>query len=138
VSLQLTTAPVLLPKYTVPEPCAVPNPEPAIVTWVPKVPELGDTLVITGVEVTIKVKPLLANPSTVTATGPVVAPPGTVTTILVSVHPVADAIVPLKVTGLLVCPGPNPEPLIVTYDPIAPADDERLVMVGGPDTRNGS
>jgi hypothetical protein len=50
--------------------------------------------------VTVKAKPLLANPPTVTTTLPVVAPLGTRATMLVVVQLVAIAVVPLRVTAL--------------------------------------
>jgi len=56
VSVQLTTVPHLLPKRTLPEPCALPNPEPVIVTCVPAVPKFGDTPVIIGALFTVSVK----------------------------------------------------------------------------------
>jgi hypothetical protein len=50
---------------------------------------------------TIKVLPLLANPPTVTTTGPVVAPVGTVAMMLVVLQLVEVAGVPLNVTVLV-------------------------------------
>ena len=51
--------------------------------------------------VTVKLTPLLACPSTVTTTGPVVLPAGTGTEILVALQLVGVAAVPLKVTVLV-------------------------------------
>jgi hypothetical protein len=53
-----------------------------MVTSVPAGPEVGDTLVIAG-DVTAKLNPLPATPPTVTTTLPVVAPLGTVASMLV-------------------------------------------------------
>ena len=49
---------------------------------------------------TVKVTALLEAPPTPTVTGPVVAPLGTGTTIVVSLHRVGDADIPLKFTVL--------------------------------------
>jgi len=54
--------------------------------------------VIDGGTVTVKVMPLLARPPTVTTTGPLVAPLGTGTVMLVSLQLVGVASVPLNVT----------------------------------------
>jgi hypothetical protein len=53
------------------------------------------------VVVTVKVTPLLDWPATVTITGPVVAPAGTVVRILVALHEIGAADVPLKVIVLV-------------------------------------
>jgi len=50
--------------------------------------------------VTVKLTPLLAEPPTVTTTGPVVAPMGTGVTILVALQFVGVAVVPLNLTVL--------------------------------------
>ncbi len=57
-------------------------------------------LVIFGGGVTVKFTPLLATPPTVTTTFPVVAPDGTVTSMLDAVQFVDAAVVLLKVTVL--------------------------------------
>ena len=73
-----------------------------IVTGVPTGPEVGDTPVTLGAAVTVKLIPLLAKPPTVTTTLPVVAPVGTLTTMLVALQLVAvPALVPLNVTVLV-------------------------------------
>ena len=56
---------------------------------------------IVPVVVTVKAKPLLAIPPTVTTTGPVVAPEGTGTATLVGLQLVGAAVVPLNVTVLV-------------------------------------
>lgn len=73
---------------------------PLIDTAVPTGPELGERLVIEACTITVKLTALLANPSTVTRTLPVVAPAGTVAPILLLLQRVTDAVVPLKVTVL--------------------------------------
>ncbi len=74
---------------------------PVIVTAAPTAPVVIDRLVILGAATTVKLEPLLALLETVTTTLPVVAPEGTVVTILVGVQVVAVAVVPLNLTVLL-------------------------------------
>jgi hypothetical protein len=79
---------------------------------------------------TPKVTPSLAAPETVTTREPVVAPEGTVVTILVSVHVVGVAVVPLNVTVLVPCVAPNRSPLMVTLVAIGPLGGVTDVMLG--------
>jgi hypothetical protein len=81
--------------------------------------------------VTVNAAPLLATPATVTTTGPLVAPVGTGTLMLVALQLLGVAEVPLNVTVLL--PGVDPKfvPAIVTLVPTTADDGVRLVMVGG-------
>jgi len=104
------------------EPCVVPKFVPVIVTEVPTGPDAGFRLVMVGPEavVTVNVIPLLALPPTVTTRGPVVAPGGTGTIMLVSLQLVGVPAVPLKVTVLDPCVAPNLVPVIVTSVPTAP------------------
>src|SRR5437763_669022 len=78
---------------------------------------------------TVKVRPLLELVPTVTTTLPVVAPAGTVATMVVFFQLVAVAVTPLNLTVLPPCEDPNPDPLIVTEAPIAPAVGERLEIL---------
>jgi hypothetical protein len=117
---------------------AVPKFTPEIVTAVPTVPDVGETLLIQGAvlagggaTVTVKVAPLLGCPPTVTTTGPVVAPAGTGTTMLVALQLVGVAAVPLNVTVLVPRVPPKLEPVIVTAAPTAPDAGDMLVMLGG-------
>ncbi len=87
-------------KVTVPVPCVVPKFVPVMFTEVPTWPEVGFRLVMVGVGMTVKATELLATAETVTTTGPVAAAAGTGTVMLVAVHAVGDADVPLKVTVL--------------------------------------
>src|SRR2546428_405794 len=81
---------------TVLVPCVAPKFVPAIVTAIPTAPDEGLRVVRLGAgPVTVKVRPLLATPPTVTTTGPVVAPVGTGPTILPAFQPVGTAAVPL-------------------------------------------
>ena len=113
---------------TVLVPWVAPKFEPLIVTDVPAAPELGDRLLMFGV--TVKVTPLLANPPTVTTTGPVVAPAGTGATMLVFVQLVGLALTPLNVTVLVPWLTPKFVPLMLTGTPIAPELGERLLIPG--------
>src|SRR5258707_6100305 len=89
---------------TVLVPSINPKPVPAIDTEVPAIPDVGFRLVMVGV--TVKFTLLLANPPTATTTGPVVAPVGTGTKMLVALQLVGIAVVPLHVTVLATCVGP--------------------------------
>jgi len=103
---------------------------PVIVTGVPTLPEVTDKLVIFGAGTKVKLTPLLDVPETLTTTLPVVAPDGTVATIVVEFQLVAVAVVPLNLTVLLPWLDPKFVPVIVTVAPNAPAVGDRLVMVG--------
>ena len=81
--------------------------------------------------VTVKGKPLLAMPPTVTRTEPVVAPLGTGTLMLVPFQLVGVATVPLNVTELVPCVVPKFAPANVTAVPTVPDVGLRLVMLGG-------
>ena len=101
---------------------------PVIVTESPTAPELGDSLLTFGP--TAKVTPLLANPPTVTTTDPVVAPEGTIVTMVVALQLVGAAAVPLNVTVLVPWVAPNVVPLIVTESPTTPEVGDRLLIFG--------
>ena len=62
VSLQLTTVAGAVPSHTEPLPRACPKPEPAMVTCVPAVAVVGDTLPIEGTAITVKGRALLGAP----------------------------------------------------------------------------
>jgi hypothetical protein len=81
-----------------------------------------------AIATTVKLTPLLAVPSTVTTTLPVVAPEGTLAIIEESVQVATEAVVPLNVT----VPGVEPKfvPVIVTDVPTAPDDGDRPLMLG--------
>jgi hypothetical protein len=130
VALQLVTVALVPLNLTVPEPWVEPKFEPAIVTDAPIAADVGDKLVTLGAGTTVKVMPLLEVLPTVTTTLPVVAPDGTVATIVVFFQLVAVAVTPLNLTVLLPWEDPNPDPLIVTLAPIAPDDGDRLEMLG--------
>lgn len=133
VALQPVGVAVVPLKVTALLPCVAPKFIPVIVTEVPTGPEVGDKLVMLGVDVTVKLTPLLATPETVTTTLPVVAPVGTGATMLVALQLVGVAVVPLNVTVLLLCVDPKLVPVIVTNVPTAPEVGERGgVMLGDP------
>jgi len=132
VLLQLLIEVAVVPlKVTVLVPCVEPKFVPVIVTEEPTAPEVGDKLVIVGVARTVNAEPPLATPPTVTTTLPVVAPVGTTATIDVLLQLVIEvAVVPLNVTVLVPCVEPKLVPVIVTEEPTAPEDGERLVIDG--------
>src|SRR4051812_14068931 len=121
---------------TVLVPFVAPKFVPAIVTDVPTGPVAGVSDVSVGR--TVNVRLLLARPPTVTTTLPVVAPVGTGTTTLVADQLVGVAVVPLKVTVLVPFVAPKPVPAIVTAVPTTPLVGDRLVIVGGTTTVNGT
>ncbi len=98
-TLQAVTAAVVALKVTLPVPCVVPKPEPAMTMDEPTGPALGVRLLITGV--TVNATPLLDPPEVVTTRLPVVAPPGTVAVMLPTLQAVTVAVAPLKVTLLV-------------------------------------
>jgi hypothetical protein len=79
---------------------------------------------------TVKLTPLLLAPPTVTTTFPLVAPLGTVATMLVALQLVAVAFVPLKLTVLVPRVPPKLLPAIVTDVPTTPVPGLTLVMLG--------
>jgi hypothetical protein len=114
---------------TVLVPCVAPKFVPLIVTEVPTAPEAGDSPLILGATVTVKVTPLLARPAAVTTTGPVVAAEGTVTPMLVAVQLlIFVAAAPLKVT--VPCVEPKLLPAMVTDVPTGPEVGESELIDG--------
>jgi hypothetical protein len=113
---------------TVLVPCVAPKPLPAMVIDAPGAPDVAERLVIAGA--TVKTKLLLATAPTVTTTLPVVAPAGTGTTMLVSLHVVGVAAVPLNLIVLVPCVAPNATPVTVIDAPIGPEVCERVVIDG--------
>jgi hypothetical protein len=95
---------------------------------VPTAPELAlRALMIAG---TTKFTPALDNPETVTTTLPVVAPKGTVATMLAPLQELTVATVLLKVTELVVWVAPKFDPLMIIEVPTAPKGALRAVMAG--------
>src|SRR6266550_6479658 len=73
-------------------PCVAPKFVPVSVIDAVTAPLVGASDVSVAVGTTVNVRPLLATPPTVTVTGPVVAPLGTGTTMLVADHDVGVAV----------------------------------------------
>jgi len=121
---------------TVLAPWVAPKFVPVIVTEVPTAPEVGLTLVMAGVGSTVNAMPLLTTPATVTTTFPVVAPVGTLATMLVALQLEAVAARPLNVTVLVPWVAPKFEPVMVTEAPTAPDVGLRLAMPGVASTVN--
>jgi hypothetical protein len=104
---------------------------PEIATEAPTPPDVGERVEMLGAATMVKLLPLLADPETVTTTLPVVAPVGTIATMLVELQLViVVAIVPLNFTVLLPRVDPKFAPVIVTEAPTALEVGERLEMVG--------
>ena len=103
---------------------------PLIVTEVPATPLEGEKPLMVGalLPVTVKLDELVAvPPGVVTVILPVVAPLGTVAVTLPSFTKTNAAEVPLNRTPLTAVKW---FPLIVTVEPIAPLDGEKLLIVG--------
>jgi hypothetical protein len=131
VALQLVAVAAVPLNLTVLVPSVAPKFKPEIVTVAPTNPDVGFSPVMLGPEdVTVKLTPALATPPTVTTTFPVVAPVGTVTTMLVALQLVAAAAVPLNFTVLVPWVAPKFKPAIVTVAPTSPEAGFRLVIVG--------
>ena len=130
VELQLVVLALVPLNLTVLVPCVEPKFVPVMVTEAPIAAEVGERLVILGAGTTVKLTPLLDLLETFTTTLPVVAPDGTVATMLVALQLVALALVPLNVTVLVPCVEPKFVPVIVTEAPTAPDVGDRLEMVG--------
>jgi hypothetical protein len=79
---------------------------------------------------TVKVALLLVTPFTLTTTGPVVAPDGTVAIILPATQLDAAATVPLNETVFEPWLAPKPDPAIVTDVPEAPELGVRVLITG--------
>jgi hypothetical protein len=111
---------------------------PVIVTESPTSPDVGERLEIAGGCMTVNALPLLSTPLACATTLPVVAPDGTVATMLVALQhvPHTVAVVPLNLTVLVPCVEPKFVPVIVTDAPIPPLVMERLVIAGADTTVN--
>src|SRR5687768_2287979 len=87
----------------------------------PRLTELGDTASITAGSTTVNGWGVTALPlALLTASGPVLAPVGTVTTSVLAVAVVMVPGVPLKLTLFSAGFGTKPEPKIVTLSPALP------------------
>jgi hypothetical protein len=131
VADQLVGVAVVPLNLTVLVPWVAPKFVPVIVTAVATGPLVGDSVVMLGGTVTVKLTPLLARLPTVTTTLPVVAPAGTGTTMLVADQLVGVAVVPLNLTVLVPWVAPKFVPVIVTEVATGPLVGDRFVMLGG-------
>ena len=138
VADQLVGVAVVPLNFTVLVPCVAPKFAPVIVTDVATGPLVGERLATLGATATVKLTPLLARPPTVTTTLPVVAPDGTGTTMLAADQLVGVAVMPLNLTVLVPCVAPKFVPVIVTDVAMGPVVGDRLVMLGGVGTVNGT
>src|SRR5258708_7021009 len=100
-----------------------------MVTEVLTGPDVGERLFIFGV--TVKVTPLLGTPFIDTTTGPVVALEGTSATMLVALHDVGVAALPLNVSVLVPWVAPKFAPLTVIDVPTGPEVAESPPIEGG-------
>jgi hypothetical protein len=130
VAVQLFTVAAFPLKLTVPDPWGDPKYIPLIVTVDPTAPEAGNKPVMLGVGRTMKLTPLLLTPLADTTTLPVVAPAGTVATIVVLLALLRVAVVPLNVTALVAILVPKFVPVMVTTAPTAPEVSDKLVILG--------
>jgi hypothetical protein len=119
-STKLALVPTVGPKFV-----------PVTFTTVPMGPALGLMPLMFGGGVTVKSRPLLGIPPTVTTTFPVVAPAGTEVSMLVSLQEVTVvARVPPKVIVLDPLVPPKLEPVIVMLAPIGPCVRLRVERPG--------
>jgi hypothetical protein len=130
VADQLVGVAVVPLNFTELVPCVAPKFVPVIMMDVATRPLVGERLVMLGDTVTVNGR-LSVRPPTVTTTLPVVAPAGTVATMLVADQLVVVAVVPLNVTVLVPFVAPKPVPVIVTELPTGPLVGDRLVTFGG-------
>jgi hypothetical protein len=135
VLLQVPTVAAVPLNFTVLVLCVAPKFVPVIVTEAPTAPEVGNRLVIVGD--TVNEEGLVTvTPLTVTATGPVVAPVGTVAVIADAVQvPIVVAVVPLNVTLPFVVPKFEP-PMVTEVVPAAPEDGVSVEIDGVAKTVN--
>jgi len=130
VLLQLVGLPAVPLNVTVLVPCVAPKFVPVTVTAVLMGPNVGLRLEMLGVGITVKATPLLAEPTTVTTTFPVVAPAGTATLMLIAFQLDGVAKIPLNITVLVPWLDPKLDPEIVTNVPTGPDVGLRLLMWG--------
>jgi hypothetical protein len=124
---------------TLPLPWLGPKFVPVIVTSAPTAPDVRDRPVTVGVGNTVKLFPLLSTLLTRTTTLPVVAPAGTVTTMLPALQLLTFVTrVPLNLTVLVPFVDPKPLPAIVTVAPTAPDVGVRVEIVGAAAAAAGS
>src|ERR1700730_14908895 len=130
LALQLVAVATAPLNVTIPLPWGEPKLLPEIVTVAPTEPEETLKPLILGLPTTVKLLPALLTPLANTMTFPVVAPEGTVATMLLVVQLVTAAVVPLNlIVPLLRCES-KLLPEIVTDAVTAPDVGDKLVMLG--------
>jgi len=115
-------------------PWVAPKFAPVTTTAAPAAPDVVERLVSRGA--TVNATPLLLTPPARTTTEPVVAVAGTGTEILVALHDVGVASVPLNETVLAPFVAPKFDPAMMTVLPEAPPVGERDVIDGAATTVN--
>ena len=123
-------------KRSVLVPCVVPRFVPVTVTGFPTAADVGDADVSVGVGMTVNATPVLVCPDTVTVTGPVVAPEGTMADTLVALQLVGLAAMPLNRTRLVPAVVPKLLPEITTAAPTPALVGVSDVIDGGGTTVN--
>ena len=93
---------------------------------------------IDGGGTSVNVTPLLLCPLTVTTTGPVAVPAGTLVVMDVALHAVTAAATPLNITMLVPCACPKSVPAMVTACATMPVAGVRDAIAGGGMTSNGT
>jgi hypothetical protein len=137
VGLHAAGVPPIPLKVTVLAFCVAPKFVPVIVIELPIVAEEVDKLATSGACKTVKNPELLDCPLTVTNTLPLVAPVGTVTTMLFALQLVGIPAAPLNVTVLVPCVDPKLRPVTVTEEPTTPDAGDKHLTTGACDTLNG-
>jgi hypothetical protein len=102
-----------------------------IVTAVVVGPLVGDIPVMDSASMRVNVTELLASPPTVTTTGPVVVPEGTVNVMAVLLHALVVTVTPLTWSVLEPWLVPKLVPFTVTVPPMGAAGGDKLVMTTG-------
>ncbi len=105
----------------------VSKPVPVMATVVPAEPVVGEKLAMVGITVKSDVD-VTVSLFSVTVIGPDVAPEGTVTTSVVLVALLIDAVVPLNLTVMSDTVVLKPAPVMVTVSPTTPLDGVKEVM----------
>src|SRR3954464_10733289 len=136
VADQLVGTAVVPLNVTVLVPLVAPKLAPAIVITVPTGALFGVNDVIVGGTVTVKGRPALFKPLTVTRMLPLVVPLGTGTTMLVADQDVGVADVRLNFTVLVPLVAPKFAPVSVTTVPTGSLAGDTLVRVGATVTVN--
>jgi hypothetical protein len=133
-ALQLVAVARVPLNVTMPLPWVEPKLLPEIVTGVPTTPDETLRPLMLGLPSTVKLLALLFTPLAKTTTFPVVAPAGTVATMLLAPQLLTAAAVPLNLTVPLPWLDPKLLPAIVTVAVTAPEVGDTLVMVGAETT----